>query len=332
MSNNAFEQPAGSHSLAAAAQRAVGPAEREACVPRLLSNGIELEYEGYGDSSAPLVILVAGLGEQMGAVEFPREFCISLSRHGFCVVRFDNRDVGLSTHLHDAAPGSYSLLDMADDVAGLIAGLGAERAHLVGASMGGLIIRWVALRHARLVESLTIIMSGCGARPNDPKADRFSKPAPEALRRMLAKQEPAPSAETAIETYVEAWRSYNGSGYPLDEPWIRACAREAYSRSYDPRGVARQFRAILTTSHLLSAQEAIRCRTLVIHGDEDPICGADHARETSERIPGALLEIITGMGHEMPREAWPRMFRAISELCRAASAAQHTAEADGRAL
>ena len=108
---------------------------------RLSSNGIELEYEEYGETTAPLAVLISGLGEQMGGVEFPREFCAALAQQDLRVVRFDNRDVGLSTHLHDAKPGSYSYLDMADDVAGLIAGLGVGSAHLVGASMGGFIGR-----------------------------------------------------------------------------------------------------------------------------------------------------------------------------------------------
>ena len=254
-------------------------------MPRLKSNGIELEYEQYGAPSAPLVVLIAGLGEQMGSVEFPQEFCIGLSRYDFRVVRFDNRDAGLSTHLHEAAPRSYSLLDMADDVAGLIVGLGAERAHVVGASLGGFIARWVALRHARLVQSLTVIMSGCGARADDPAADRFSKMAPHALRNMQTKTRPASSAEAAIESYVDASRSYAGSAYPFDERWVRSCARCAYRRAYDPPGVARQLATGFATPNLLRAQEAIACSALVIHGDEDPLFGPDHARETAGADP-----------------------------------------------
>jgi pimeloyl-ACP methyl ester carboxylesterase len=285
---------------------------------RLSTNGIELEYEQYGETTAPLAVLISGLGEQMGGVEFPRAFAGDLAEQGFHVLRFDNRDVGLSTHLHDAEPGAYSYLDMADDVAGIINGLGAERAHLIGASMGGFIARWAALRHPGLVESIAVIMSGCGARFGTPSADRFSKMASHAFKGMMSKTRAADSASEAIESYVEAWRKYNGSKFAFDEDWVRGCGTYTYSRSYDPKGVARQIGAS-DTPDLLEAQQKIACRAVVIHGDEDPIFGADHARETAARIPGAELEIISGIGHEMPQEAWPQIVRAIEQAARDAS-------------
>lgn len=277
---------------------------------RLSVNGIELEYEECGETTAPLAVLISGLGEQMGSVEFPREFAEGLARRDFRVVRFDNRDVGLSTHLHDAEPGSYSYLDMADDVAGLIAGLGAERAHLIGASMGGFIARWAALRNPSLVHSVTVIMSGCGARFGSPAAERYSRMAPHAFEGMMSKTRAAASSAEAIESYAEAWRKYNGSKFAFDEDWVRECGAYTYARSYDPKGVARQVGAS-DTPDLLEAQQEIACSTVVIHGDEDPIFGADHARETAARIPGAKLEIVPGMGHEMPRAAWPQIMQAI---------------------
>lgn len=187
---------------------------------RLSSNGIELEFEEYGEAADPLLILVAGLGEQMGGVEFPQEFCRALAERSFRVVRFDNRDVGLSTHLHDADPGSYTVVDMADDVAGLVAGLEAAGAHLVGASMGGFIVRWTAIRHPALVRSVTVIMSGAGARTDNPAAERLSQMDPATVEKMLAKTRPAESAAAAIESYVEAWRSYNGSEFSFEEDWV----------------------------------------------------------------------------------------------------------------
>ena len=285
---------------------------------RLSSNGIELEYEEYGETTAPPAVLISGLGEQMGGVEFPREFCAALAQQNLRVVRFDNRDVGLSTHLHGAKPGSYSYLDMADDVAGLIAGLGVGSAHLVGASMGGFIGRWAALRHPSLVKSLTVIMSGCGVQLDSPEAEHYSKMAPHALQNMLSKTRSADNVTAAVESYVEAWRSYNGSGFPFDENWVRECGTYACARSYDPKGVARQVGASRSPD-LLEAQEKIACITMVIHGDEDPIFGADHARETAKRIPGAKLDIIPGMGHEMPREVWPQIVEAIDQAARHAS-------------
>jgi pimeloyl-ACP methyl ester carboxylesterase len=287
-------------------------------VSRLSSNGIKLEYEEYGETTAPLAVLISGLGEQMGGVEFPHEFCAALAQRHLRVVRFDNRDVGLSTHLHDAKPGSYSYLDMADDVAGLIAGLGADSAHLVGASMGGFIARWVALRHPSLVESLTVIMSGCGVQFDSPAAEHYSKMAPHALQNMLSKTRGADNVAAAVGSYVEAWRSYNGSGFPFDENWVRECGEYTCARSYDPQGVARQV-AASRSPDLLEAQEKISCNTVVIHGSEDPIFGADHARETTTRIPGAKLDIIPGMGHEMPREVWSQIVEAIDQAARDAS-------------
>lgn len=278
---------------------------------RLSSNGIELEFEECGEAAAPLVILVAGLGEQMGGVEFPQEFCRALAERSFRVVRFDNRDVGLSTHLHDAEPGSYTVVDMADDVVGLVAGLGAAGAHLVGASMGGFIVRWAAIRYPALVRSVTVIMSGAGSRPDNPATKRLSKMDRATVEKMLAKTRPAESAEAAIESYVEAWRSYNGSGFAFDADWVRDCGRLCHARCYDPQGVGRQSAAVFNAPDLLEAQEVIACNTAVIHGDEDPIFGEDHAREIADRIRGAKLEVIRGMGHEMPREAWPQIIRAI---------------------
>jgi len=281
---------------------------------RISSNGIELEYEDYGDATAPLLILVAGLGEQMGGVEFPRDFCRMLAERSFRVVRFDNRDVGLSTHLRDAAPGAYTVVDMADDVAGLVAGLGATGAHLVGASMGGFIVRWAALRHPDLVRSVTVIMSGAGARADDPAGKRLSKMDPAVVEKMLGKTRPAETEEAAIESYVEAWRSYNGSGFAFDEDRVRGCGQLTHARCYDPRGVGRQAAAVFNAPDLLEAQEAISCCVAVVHGDEDPIFGEDHAREIANRIPGTKLEVIRGMGHEMPSEAWPRIIRTIEEV------------------
>ncbi|MAG31988.1 MAG: hypothetical protein CL908_13970 [Deltaproteobacteria bacterium] len=233
----------------------------------------------------------------------------------FRVVRFDNRDVGLSTHLREAPPGSYSYLDMADDVAGLVTGLGAEQVHLIGASMGDFIARWSVLRHPSLVESVTVIMSGCGAQFGSTAAERYSKIAPHPFKGMMSKTRAASSRAEAIESYVDAWQKYNGSKFPFDEDWVRACGTSTYKRSYDPKGVGRQIGAS-ENPVLLEAQQKIACITAVIHGDEDPIFGADRARETAARIPGTKLEIIPGMGHEMPREAWPQIIQTIVGVAR----------------
>ncbi len=288
-------------------------------MPRVKANGIEIEYEEFGARQEPLIILIAGLGEQMGSVEFPSDFCQDLSRKGLRVVRFDNRDVGLSTHftasVSESGVAPYTVVDMSDDVVGLVAALGIDATHLVGASMGGYIARWMAIRHPARVRSLSLIMTGCGAKRGTEAAKRFSAPAPQALDRMMAKTRAA-DREAAVTAYVEAWRSYNGPRFPFDETWARRCGEYTYDRCYDPSGVARQFAATIHSPDLLDAQERITCPTVVIHGDADPLFGVDHAREIANRIPGARLKLLAGMGHEMPRQAWPEFFGAILDIVR----------------
>lgn len=283
-------------------------------MPRLESNGIQLEYERFGRTSDPLVVLIAGFGEQIGAVEFPHDFCAGLSERGLQVVRFDNRDVGLSTHLNSAGDNpEYTLLDMADDTCGLIAGLGASVGHVVGASMGGFIARWMALRRPEQVASLTLIMTGCGAAFGEDAGQEFSAPSADAIHKMLGKTRPA-ERSAAIQSYVDAWRTYNGPGFAFDEDWVRSCGACAFDRCYDPGGAARHYQAIQNSPPLLATQEAIGCPTVVIHGDADPLFGVDHADEMGRRIRGARVELVKGMGHEMPREAWPRLWNCIEKV------------------
>jgi pimeloyl-ACP methyl ester carboxylesterase len=284
-------------------------------MPRIKTNGIEIEYEEFGASQDPLIILIAGFGEQMGGVEFPSDFCQDLSSKGLRVVRFDNRDVGLSTHftatVSESGIAPYTLVDMSDDVVGLVAPLGVDATHLVGASMGGYIARWMAIRHPALVRSLSLIMTPRGAK----RGTEAHEPAPQALERMLGKAQ-AGDRKAAVTAYVEAWRSYNGPRFPFDETWVRRCGEYTYDRAYDPSGVARQFAAIIDSPELLDAQAGITCPTVVIHGDADPLVGVDHAREIASRISGARLKLISGMGHEMPRQAWPELFAAILDIVR----------------
>jgi len=288
-------------------------------MPRVKANGIEIEYEEFGASQDPLIVLIAGFGEQMGSVEFPSDFCQDLSRKGLRVVRFDNRDVGLSTHftasVSESGVAPYTVVDMSDDVVGLVSALGVDATHLVGASMGGFIARWMAIRHPARVRSLSLIMTGCGANRGTEAARRFYAQAPQALDRMMAKTRAA-DREAAVTAYVEAWRSYNGPRFPFDETWVRRCGEYSYDRSYDPFGVARHVAAMIQSPDLLDAQERITCPTVVIQGDADPLVGVDHAREIANRIPGARLKLVAGMGHEMPRQAWPEFFGAILDIVR----------------
>ena len=199
---------------------------------------------------------------------------------------------------------------MADDTCGLIEGLGVSVGHVVGASMGGYIARWMALRRPELVGSLALIMTDCGAAFGDDSTEEFSVPDPDAVHKMLGKTRPA-ERDAAIQSYVDAWRTYKGPGFAFDEDWVRECGAHAYDRSYDPGGASRQYEAIQNSPPLLEAQQAIGCPTVVIHGDADPLFGVDHAEEMGGRIRGARVELIEGMGHEMPREAWSRLWDCI---------------------
>lgn len=300
-------------------------------MPREQANGIELEYETYGDAAAPPVILIMGLGEQMGGTEFPTEFCAGLAERGFRVIRFDNRDVGLSTHLDEAgvpdqraidearARGEdnavpYKWVDMADDVAGLLDALNIDAAHIAGASMGGFIARWVALRHRGKARSLSLIMTGAGRR------DGFPPPSAESAASMHGKTVRAATREAAVDAYVAAWRSYNGPGFEFDEPWVRSCAELTYDRAYHPEGVARHVAAWAPLPDLYEAQRTIDVPTVVLHGDADPIFAMAHPEAIVREIPGAELVRIEGMGHEMPVAAWPRLFDAIAGVAERAGA------------
>jgi pimeloyl-ACP methyl ester carboxylesterase len=301
-------------------------------MPRVPANGIEIEYESYGEPTDPAVILIAGLGEQMYGVEFPVDFCTGLAERGFRVIRFDNRDCGLSTGFDgidvpsnsdiSAAlePGvqpdvPYTSYDMADDVAGLCEALSIGAAHIVGASMGGYIARWVALRHPAIVRSLTLIMTTGGDRKTLPP------PSPATADAMSSKGTRQPDRETAIRKYISAWRSYNGPNYPFHEDWVTEVAATQYDRAYRPEGVRRHAAATYATPDLKDVQTSIAVPIVIIHGTHDPVLPVEHAHASAAALPNATLEIFEGMGHEMPPEAWPRMFDAIAAVAAAATSA-----------
>jgi len=296
-------------------------------MPRAHCNGIELEYETFGRRSARPLMLIMGLGAQM--ILWDEEFCAALAARDFFVVRFDNRDVGLSskldgagvpnvfTAMQAAATGQtvdapYTLNDMADDTVYLMAALGIDRAHVVGASMGGMIAQTLAIRHPERVLTITSIMSTTG-NPEIPPAT------PEAVRVLLT---PLPAEREAyIERLLRAWRVIGSPGFPFDEDRIRARSGRAFDRGYDAAGVARQFVAIIASGSRKDALRALTTPTLVIHGAADPLIRVEGGRDTAEAIPGAELLVIEGMGHDLPRGTWPRVIDAI---------AAHAAKATGR--
>jgi len=277
---------------------------------------IELAYETFGDPSDPPVLLVMGLATQM--IGWPDEFCAGLAGRGLYVVRFDNRDIGLSTHLHDAgAPDimsvlggdrsgvAYGLDDLADDTVGLLDALGLDSVHLVGASMGGMIAQLVAIRHPQRVRSLTSIMSTTGD-------TSVGAPSDAALGLLLTP--PAGDREGAVQRVVDTYRVIGSPGFEFDETALRDRAGLSFDRAYDPAGVARQLAAILTTPDRTRDLKAISVSTLVIHGSEDALVNVSGGRATAAAIPGAELLVVDGMGHDLPRAVWPEITDRISAL------------------
>ena len=288
-------------------------------MPTATVNGIRLEYETFGDAGAPAIVLIMGLGMQL--VAWPIPFCDALARHGFRVVRYDNRDIGLSSHFdHLGKPNliwailkerlgvpvasGYTLNDMADDAAGLLEVLGIERAHVAGVSMGGMIAQQLAARHAARLRSLTSIMSTTGAR-GLPPATR------EAQRVLLSRPRNPNDMRSLVEHYVGVYRVLGSPGFPADPDELRGRLEKSLRRSYHPQGVARQMLAIIAAGDRSAQVRRIQAPTLVIHGDRDPLVPMEGGRDTAAKVPGAKLTIVPGMGHDM--SAWPVLAEAIAE-------------------
>jgi pimeloyl-ACP methyl ester carboxylesterase len=282
------------------------------------SNGIELCYDTFGDPKAPPIVLIMGLAAQM--IAWDEEFCAQLAARGYHVIRFDNRDAGLSTRLESAgvpnvtgalmaaAAGQpiqapYLLRDMAEDVVGLLDALRIPAAHVVGASMGGAIGQTLALHHPARLRTLTSIMSTTSA-PGLPP------PTPEALRVLLS---PAPGDLVAyLEYHAQVWRVLRAGRFPLDEARDPVRARQIFERGLNPAGVARQMTAMLGSGSRREALGSLRVPTLVIHGEADPLiplaCGID----TAKSVPGSTLVIVKGMGHALSIPFWPQIIEAIA--------------------
>ena len=280
-----------------------------------VSPEIELCYETFGDPSDPTALLVMGLATQM--IGWHDDFCRRLADRGFHVVRFDNRDIGRSTHMTRAPTptvwqlltrsrkaAAYDLGDMAGDAAGLLRELDLAPAHVVGASMGGMIAQTLAARHPELVLSLTSIMSTTGNR-------RVGQPALR-LYPMLAAR-PAKGREKAIERAEKVFRAIGSKGLDRDMEWLREVAGRSYDRGRgDQAGQARQLAAITASGDRTRELHGITAPTLVIHGSIDPLVRPSGGRATAEAIPGARLVEIQGMGHDLPRGAWERILDGIA--------------------
>jgi pimeloyl-ACP methyl ester carboxylesterase len=287
-------------------------------MPNVTANGIQIEYDTFGDSSFPALLLIAGNGAQM--IFWDVEFCELLAETGRFVIRFDNRDSGLSTKFDEAGipdimatikaamegktvESAYSLDDMADDSVGLLDALGIEKAHICGVSMGGMIAQVISYRHPKHVLSLTSIMSSTG-NPDLPQGN------PDAIAAVVA---PAPEEREAyVEHNVNIWRRIWSPGFPFEEKRARTFIEKSYDRSYYPQGMARQNTAILASGDRRPLLTSIKIPTLVIHGADDPLIPVEGGKDTARVIPGASLLIINGMGHDMPKGVWAEIVDAIS--------------------
>jgi pimeloyl-ACP methyl ester carboxylesterase len=280
--------------------------------PRLADAGdVDLCFDAFGEPTSPTVLLVMGMGFQL--VHWPEGFCRQLAAEGFRVVRFDNRDAGWSTHL----PGRrYSLEDMADDVVGLADALGVDSAHLAGASLGGMIAQTTAIRHPRRVLSLASLMSTTGRRG-------VGRTSPRVLRHLLSR--PPRSVEEAVERRVRVFAAIGSTGFDQDLDELRRVTALAMARDPDARGGRRrQHRAVRTAPDRTTALRRIAVPTVVVHGTDDRMCHPSGGRATAAAVPGARLEVVEGMGHDLPPGAWPRLVRAIADNARRGE------EGDGR--
>jgi pimeloyl-ACP methyl ester carboxylesterase len=272
-------------------------------MPRAHANGIELEYETFGERHDSPLLLIMGLGSQM--IVWPDELCRLLAERRFYVIRYDNRDVGLSTK---PAVG-YTLDDMADDAAGLLDALDLPSAHVVGASMGGFIAQLVALRHPARVKSLCIMMSSTGARD-------VGGAAPDILPMLM---QPIPvEREASIAHRLAIGRRLSSPDYPFDEARVRGVIAAAYDRCFFPLGTQRQLAAVMAAPDRTARLAEVRAPTLVLHGAADPIVAPSGGEAIARAIPGANLHIIPGMGHDLPAALWPMFADAIADNARRA--------------
>jgi pimeloyl-ACP methyl ester carboxylesterase len=309
-------------------------------MPQIDANGIKLEYEATGDRGAPPVLLIMGLGAQL--TRWPEPFYRALVDAGFYVIRFDNRDVGLSTRFERAGSpplgrvalraalglpikAPYDLGDLTADAAGLLDALGLGTAHVVGVSMGGMIGQMLAAHHGNRVRALVSIMSTSGSR---------KLPQPDWRLRMglLRRPNTRGDRQLAIDWTVALYKRIGSPGFPPDDKLLREQVTGDMARSDYPIGIRRQLHAILASGSRTSILGKITAPTLILHGADDPLVPVAAAHDLHRRIPGSHLEVFAGMGHDLPRALIAPIAAQIVDHLRRADAASHSRRGDGSAV
>lgn len=290
-------------------------------MPKVTANGIKIEYETFGDPAHPAMLLIMGLGMQL--TRWPVELVDALVARGYYVIRHDNRDIGLSTHFDQAGKPNlpkvvltrllglrprlaYYISDMADDAVGLLDALKIDRAHIVGASMGGMIAQHVAARYPARTRSLTSVMSTTGRRG-------LPRATPEAMA-VLTKRPLKADLATIVDFGVKAARAVGSPAYPAPEARLREKTTLDFHRSFHPVGALRQMAAIVADGDRRELLGKITAPTLVIHGLADPLVPVEGGKDTAASITGAALHLIPGMGHDLPLELVDEIVGKIAEV------------------
>ena len=282
----------------------------------LAANGIDIAYETFGSADAPPVVLIMGLGTQM--IAWPDQMCADLADRGHFVIRFDNRDVGLSTHMQDVQaptiwdialrrqPPPYTITDMARDALGLMGGLGLSSAHIVGASMGGFIAQSLALHRPSAVRSLTLMMTSTGSK-------RVGNPRPRLFSR-LTKSRVVADRRSAQARALETFRIIGSRGYAFDEEYLSELAGRSYDRAHDPVGYVRQLAAIAAQTDRTKQLRRLDVPALVMHGMDDPLVNVSGGLAAARALANSTFVGFPGMGHDLPRELWPQFVQQITAV------------------
>ena len=288
---------------------------------QISANGIQLEVEDHGPVTGEPLLLIMGLGMQL--VAWHTEFVASLVARGFRVIRFDNRDIGLSQRFDHLGvsnlaidslkyavglkvTGPYTVADMADDTAGLLDALGLQSAHVCGASMGGMIAQQLAVRHPSRVKSLTLMMTSSGWR-------RLPGPTLKVRSALISRPDDANNIESVIAHYVRLYKLIGSPRYPASDAYLHERLGMSVRRSYRPQGTARQMVAIAADGNRSELLAQIKVPTQVIHGRDDPLVPVAAGHDLAQKIAGAKLDLIEGMGHDLPVELWPRFVAGIAD-------------------